>query len=106
MMGNDSLLMEALMPLLMAGGLAYYAYRVLFLHDLSSLKGRDNQRKKCKNEEKYARNAGKLMIFLAAACVAMSALMFVNTLAAFGELCISVVIFGILWKINHDKYGF
>ena len=105
-MGNDSVLTGALMPLLMAGGLAYYAYRVLFLHDLSSLKGKDNLRKKCKNEEKYAQNAGKLMIFLSAACVVMSVLICFNTMAAFAELCISVVIFGILWKINHDKYGF
>lgn len=102
-MGNDSF--SLILPLLMAAGLGYYAYRILVLNDISSLKGKDEKHKKFKDEKKYAQGAGKLMIFLAIACVIMPVIMYFSQLAAFAELCVCVVIFGILWKKNYDKYG-
>ena len=103
-MGADNFLSAAFVPILMAGGLGYYAIRILVFHDLSSISGKDKKRK-YKNEEMYAKTAGKLMLFLSIASLAMSVILYWYPKAAMAEILVCIVIFGILWKRMHEKYG-
>ena len=64
-MQGDSYWSMAMIPILMLIVLAYYGVRLLVLHDISAIRGMD-QSKKLMDEERYATEAGKLMLFLAA----------------------------------------
>lgn len=103
-MDMESYLSAALIPLLMAAVLIYYAIRLLVLHDISSILTMDRNRK-LKNKEMYAKEAGKLMLFLAASSLAMAVILYWNTIAAVAEVCICILIFCFLWKKMDDKYG-
>lgn len=99
----EQYLSEALIPLLMTIILGYYSFRLLILHDIEAIRGKEH--KKLKNEEKYAQEAGKLMMFLAAGSLIMAILIHYNNIAAFAVIVIFLVIFGILWKKMDQKYG-
>lgn len=99
----EQYLSEALIPLLMTIILGYYSFRLLILHDIEAIRGKE--RKKLKNEEKYAQEAGKLMMFLAAGSLIMAILIHYNSIAAFAVIVIFLIIFGILWKKMDQKYG-
>lgn len=103
-MQNESFLSMAVIPLLIFVGLIYYALRLLILQDVDAIRGR-NQNKKVKNEEMYAKTAGKLLLFLAIASLCMALLFCVSAIAAVVEICICIVIFGILWRKMDIKYG-
>ena len=92
-MTGESYLSTALIPLLMTVVLIYYSFRLLFLQDVDSIYGKN--KKKPKDKEGFAKAAGKLMVFLAAASLGMAVIMY----------CIAFVIFGILWKKMNKKYG-
>jgi 4-hydroxybenzoate polyprenyltransferase len=100
----EGFLSQAMIPLLMVIILAYYAVRLLVLHDIDAIRGKDKSRK-LKNEEMYAKEAGKLMLFLAVGSLVMAVLLYWNTVAAVVEVLIWIVIFGILWKKMDEKYG-
>ena len=65
---QDTYWSMAMIPILMLIVLAYYGVRLLVLHDISAIRGKD-QPGKLKDEKRYATEAGKLMLFLAAATV-------------------------------------
>lgn len=102
-MDIESYLSSALIPLLVTAGLIYYGIRLLVLHDVSSVRGKD--KKKPKNEQMYASTAGKLMLFLAASSLVMAVIVYWNAVLALAEFGICVVIFAILWKNMDEKYG-
>lgn len=103
-MQGESYLSMVVIPLLMVVVLGYYAMRLLVLHDISAIRGKDNTRK-LKNEEMYAKGAGKLMLFLAAASLVMAVILYWSAIAAVVEICVCIVVFGILWKKMEEKYG-
>lgn len=103
-MDMERFLSGATIPIMMAAVLIYYAVRLLVLHDVDSIRGK-NTGKKLKNEEMYAKEAGKLMLFLAVGSLAMAGIMYWNTIAAFVVIFIWVIIFAILWKKMDEKYG-
>ena len=102
-MTGESYLSTALIPLLMTVVLIYYSFRLLFLQDVDSIYGKN--KKKPKDKEGFAKAAGKLMVFLAAASLGMAVIMYWGVEIALVEICIAFVIFGILWKKMNKKYG-
>ena len=103
-MQGDSYWSMAMIPILMLIVLAYYGARLLVLHDISAIRGKD-QTKKLKDEERYATEAGKLMLFLAAGSLIMTVLLYFPVVAAVVQIVVGVVIFGILWKKMDERYG-
>ena len=103
-MQGDSYWSMAMIPILMLIVLAYYGARLLVLHDISAIRGKD-QTKKLKDEERYATEAGKLMLFLAAGSLIMTVLLYFHVIAAVVQIVVWVVIFGILWKKMDERYG-
>ena len=79
----------AMIPILMLIILAYYGVRLLVLHDISAIRGKD-QPGKLKDEERYAKEASKLMLFLAAGSLIMT---------------VWIIVFSILWKKMDERYG-
>lgn len=102
-MNGESYESMVMIPLLMVVVLGYYAVRLLVLHDTEAVRGKNG--KKLKDEEKYAKEAGKLMVFLALSSLLMAGIMYFNVMASVVQIVICVVIFGVLWKRMHEKYG-
>ena len=84
--------------------LAYYGVRLLVLHDISAIRGKD-QPGKLKDEERYAKEAGKLMLFLAAGSLIMTVLLYFQVIAAVVQIVVWIIVFGILWKKMDERYG-
>lgn len=102
-MNGESYESLVMIPLLMVAVLGYYAVRLLVLHDTESIRGKNGR--KLKDEEKYAKEAGKLMAFLALASLLMAGIMYFSVPAAVIQIVVCVVVFGVLWKKMHEKYG-
>ena len=94
----------AMIPILMLIVLAYYGVRLLVLHDISAIRGKD-QTGKLKDEERYAKEAGKLMLFLAAGSLVMTVLLYFQVIAAVVQIVVWIIVFGILWKKMDERYG-
>ncbi len=94
----------AMIPILMLIILAYYGVRLLVLHDISAIRGKD-QLGKLKDEERYAKEAGKLMLFLAAGSLIMTVLLYFQVIAAVVQIVVWIIVFGILWKKMDERYG-
>ncbi len=99
----EQYLSEAMIPLLMTVILGYYSFRLLVLHDVAAIRGKEQ--KKLKNEEKYAREAGKLMLFLALGSLIMAILIHFNPVAAIAVIVLFLIVFGLLWRKMDQKYG-
>ena len=93
----------AMIPILMLIILAYYGVRLLVLHDISAIRGKD-QPGKLKDEERYAKE-GKLMLFLAAGSLVMTVLLYFQVIAAVVQIVVWIIVFGILWKKMDERYG-
>ena len=93
-----------MIPILMMITLFYYGVRLLVLHDISAIRGKD-QPKKLKDEERYAKEAGKLMLFLAAGSLVMTVLLYFQVIAAVVQIVVWIIVFGILWKKMDERYG-
>ena len=83
--------------------LIYYGMRLWFMKDISAIRGKNKP--PVKDEENYAKCAGKLMFFFAVATLVMMLLLFWNTYVAVAEIIICTVILGILWHNMNAKYG-
>ena len=58
-----------------------------------------------KDEERYAKEAGKLMLFLAAGSLVMTVLLYFQVIAAVVQIVVWIIVFGILWKKMDERYG-
>ena len=94
-MTTDQILETAGIPLLLFVILIYYGMRLWFMKDISAIRGKNKP--PVKDEENYAKCAGKLMFFFAVATLVMMLLLFWNTYVAVAEIIICTVILGILW---------
>ena len=94
----------AMIPILMMSNMAYYWVRLLVMHDISAIRGKD-QPGKLKDEERYAKEAGKLMLFLAAGSLIMTVLLYFQVIAAVVQIVVWIIVFGILWKKMDERYG-
>ena len=90
-------------PLLLFVILIYYGMRLWIMKDVSAIRGKNKP--PVKNEEMYAKSAGQLMVFFAAATFVMMFLLFWNIYVAVAEIIICTVILGILWSRMNKKYG-
>lgn len=102
-MSLESVLTQAGIPLLVFVVCVYYGIRLLLLHDINSIRSKNNP--PVKDEKAYAKMGGLLILFLAVITLIMAILLFISQYAAVGEVCIGTVIFGLLWKKMNAKYG-
>ena len=54
---------------------------------------------------RYAKEAGKLMLFLAAGSLIMTVLLYFQVIAAVAQIVVWIIVFGILWKKMDERYG-
>ncbi len=94
---------QAGIPLLIFAVCVYYGMRLLILHDISAIRGKDKP--PVKDERAYAVGSGKLILFLGAGTLGMAVLIFVNVYAAVAEIAVCILIMSVLWKRMDDKYG-
>lgn len=99
----EAYLADASIPLLLTIVLGYYSFRLLVLHDVEAIRGKNG--KKLKDKEAYTREAGKLLAFLTLSSLLMAVLMYWSSRIAFLQLTVCLVIFGLMWKKMNDKYG-
>ncbi len=99
----EQFLKDAFIPLLLTAVFGYYAFRLLIQKDIKAVRGKTE--KKVKDEEMYARGAGKLMAFLMLSSLVMAMLTYWSSTAALVQMVICLVIFGLLWKKMNEKYG-
>ena len=102
-MSVETFFEQAGIPLLIAAVCVYYGMRLLILHDVSAIRGKDKP--PVKDEKAYAIGSGKLILFLGAGTLVMALLSFVNVYAALAEIVVCALIMGILWKKMNDRYG-
>lgn len=102
-MSIDVILEQAGIPLLIFTVCVYYGLRLLILHDVGAIRGKDKP--PVRDEEKYAIAAGKLILFLGASTFVMALLIFVNVYAALAEFAVCLLVMGFLWKRMEEKYG-
>lgn len=99
----EAYLADASIPLLLTVVLGYYSFRLLILHDVEAIRGKNG--KKLKDKEAYTREAGKLLAFLTGSSLLMAIIMYWSSTVAFGQLVVCLLIFGFLWKKMNEKYG-
>lgn len=102
-MGDSGFFEVAGIPLLLFAVLVYYGLRLLIKKDVSAIRGKDKP--PVRDEAMYARGAGALILFLAAATLIMALLLFVNAYAALLEFVAATLVMGILWRRMDKKYG-
>ena len=102
-MSVETFFEQAGIPLLIFAVCVYYGMRLLILHDVSAIRGKDKP--PVKDEVAYAIGSGKLILFLAAATLGMAILTFVNVYVAVAAIVVCILIMAVLWKRMNDKYG-
>lgn len=94
---------QAGIPLMLFVICMYYGMRLMILKDVSAIRGKNKD--PLKDEEGYAKEGGKLILFFAAATLVMAVLVFINLYVAVAEIIVCTIILGILWKRMNEKYG-
>lgn len=102
-MSMDVIFEQAGIPLLIFIVCVYYGLRLIILHDVGAIRGKDKP--PVRDEVKYAVAAGKLILFLGAATLIMAILIFVNVYVALAEFVVCLLVMGFFWKRMEEKYG-
>lgn len=103
-MDIDSILELAWVPI-MAFAMSFLYGIILFsTGNPQLLVGKKNTRP-IKDSTRYAKEGGKLLLFLALGSLIMCFLLFVNVYVAFVEITLWFCVFAVLWKKIHDKFG-
>ena len=98
----DQIFHYAGIPTLIGLVALYFAYRVMILGDIKSIRGKDKSEPK--DKEGYCRDAGRLLIFFAIGTFLMGVLESINAIAALVQIIIWVSVLFVLWKKLEDKY--
>ena len=96
----DMFLERSGISLILVAVCLYYAWRVLVMKDLSSIRS-----KPARDPEGYCRAAGRLILLFSAASFVMSLLMMVSPLAGLLEIVAATACLGIAWKNVEKRYG-
>ena len=70
----------------------------------SYLKKKDDNRP-MRDEEKYAKEGGKLLIFFAVGAAGMCGLLFVNMWMALAEIIVVFLVFSVRWRDVEENFG-
>ena len=103
-MTTDQILETAGIPLLLFV-ILILLWNAVMVYEKISPPSEERIKPPVKDEENYAKCAGKLMFFFAVATLVMMLLLFWNTYVAVAEIIICTVILGILWHNMNAKYG-
>ncbi len=104
MVGEETFLSLAAIPLLLAVVFLYYAFRLLVLRDTDCIRQKKDD-KKLKDKDNYTRTAGELLLFLALGSLVMLGVCLFSMVAALALIVAWFVIFGLLWAQMDRKYG-
>lgn len=99
----DEILGQAGIPLVMFMVCMYYAFRLIILNDVAVIRSKDKG--PVRNQKKYSKTAGLLIVMLGLAALIMAILIFINLYIALAEIVLSIIIFVWLWKKMNDQYG-
>ena len=102
-MSIEAIIEFAWAPLIVFAVSLLYGIQLLATKNPKSIRGKS--RDLLRNEEEYAKGAGKLLLFLAAGAMVMVVLLFINVKLAVLVVVFWAVAFGILWKRMNNKYG-
>ena len=101
-MDTNAILEQSGIPLLLFVICMYYAWRLLALKDVESIRGKNKP--PVKDPENYAKGAGKLIVFFGLSTLAMAVLVLFSVQIAFVQIVICTLILGVLWKRMNDRY--
>ncbi len=101
-MDFNTVLNNSGIPVLLAVICFYYSWKLIKMHDLASIRGKDAP--KVKKPEEYAEKAGRLILIFGLAVVVNAVLVNFNTLIAMIEILAAVVWMFISWKRMYDHY--
>ena len=99
----DYILNQAGLPLLLFVICMVYGIRLLIVQDASGIKGKNKG--PLKDEKRYAKAGGCLILFFGAGTLLMAILSFFSAYAALAEIITCTLILGVFWKKMSDKYG-
>ncbi|MCI8485011.1 MAG: hypothetical protein HFH41_11850 [Lachnospiraceae bacterium] len=99
----ERILEQAGVPIVVFVFCMYFGIRLLVFQDIEAIRGKNKG--VVRDQKGYAIAAGKLVLFFGVAALGMAALIFVNLYAALGEIILSTIVLGVLWKRMNDKYG-
>lgn len=101
-MDTNAILEQSGIPLLLFVICMYYAWRLLALKDVESIRGKGKP--PLKDPDHYAMGAGKLIVFFGLSTLVMAVLVLVNVQIALAQIIICTLIMGVLWKRMNDRY--
>ncbi len=101
-MNFSSILEQSGISILLFVICVYYAWRLLFMKDYASVRGKDQDPPK--DIEGYCKAAGLIVIFFAVSTLVMAGLVLIDPIIGFVQILICTVIMVILWKKMSDKY--
>ena len=81
----------------------YYAVRLLYFKDISSI--RPAGREKVRDEEGYMKYAGYLITGLGVSVLIMMLIRSLNVIAGYAWMLVAFIVFTVLWKRMNDRFG-
>lgn len=102
-MTPEYILNQAGIPLLLFAVCMVYGIYLLIVQKADGIRGKNKG--PLKDEKRYARAGGALILFFGVGTLIMTVLLFVNAYAAVAEIISCTIIMGVLWKKVNDKYG-
>ncbi len=102
-MTPEIILNQAGIPLLLFAICMVYGIYLLVVQKADGIRGKNKG--PLKDEKRYARAGGLLILFFGIGTLVMTVLFFINVYAAVAEIISCTLIMGVLWKKVSDKYG-
>lgn len=103
-MSFDAILELTWVPIIGFAMSLMYGVLLLATGNPQILVGKKNTRP-IKDSTKYAKEGGKLLLFLALGSLIMCVLLFVNVTVAFMQIIAWICAFAVMWKKVHNNYG-
>ncbi len=90
-------------PLIIFAVLLYFGCKMLIMGDAYCVRGKNKG--PLKDEARYAKEGGMLLIAFGIAALIMGILLMFNVMAAVLFIITATVLFAVMWKRLEDRYG-
>lgn len=101
-MNFNTILNNSGIPVLLAVICFYYSWKLIKMHDLASIRGKDAP--KVKKPDEYAETAGRLILIFGIAVVVNAVLVNFDTVIAMVEIIAAIIWMFVSWKRMYDRY--
>lgn len=98
----DGIMQQSGIPLLVFAVSLYYAWRVYFLKDYESVRGKDKP--PVKDRDGYCKAVGRMLLFFSIATLVMAVLLLFNEMLGVIEIIVSTLAMFIVWKKVNDSF--